>query len=168
MPHPLSVRFRSQHALDQLKVEANARKLSSSALAEELIDEGLRLRRHPLVVFRDGTTGRRAGLVSGPDIWEVIGGLVGGDVPVTDRVGRAVELFNLSPEQVIAALDYYAAFTAEIEGEIVANATAAAKSETLWRRRQQLPPDEAAARHSPLPQSSRTPSASRSCRARRS
>ena len=138
IPHPLSIRFRSQEALQRLKAEAAARKLSSSALAEELIEEGLRLRRHPLVVFRDGATGRRAGLVGGPDIWEVVAGMVGGDVPVPERVSRAVDLFGLSPEEVAAALDYYAAFPEEINGEIAANAAAAEESEALWRRRQQL------------------------------
>ncbi|MFZ0214931.1 MAG: CopG family transcriptional regulator, partial [Candidatus Dormiibacterota bacterium] len=111
---------------------------STSALAEELIEEGLRLRRHPLVVFRDGATGRRAGLVGGPDIWEVVGGLVGGDVRVADRVARAVELFGLSSEQVTAALDYYAAFSEETDAEIAANQAAAEEAELLWRRRQQL------------------------------
>ncbi len=27
---------------------------------------------HPGVVFRDGPTGRRAGLAAGPDVWEII------------------------------------------------------------------------------------------------
>jgi hypothetical protein len=45
-------------------------------LAEEMIDEGLRLRKHPLVTFRDGPSGRRAALVGGPDIWELVGGPV--------------------------------------------------------------------------------------------
>jgi hypothetical protein len=26
---------------------------------------------HPMITFRDGPTGRRAGLISGPDVWEV-------------------------------------------------------------------------------------------------
>lgn len=34
--------------------------------------EGLRRDEHPLVTFRDGPTGRRAGLVGGPDVWEVV------------------------------------------------------------------------------------------------
>lgn len=138
MPHPVSIRFRSQETLERLKSEAAACKLSSSALAEELIEEGLRLRRHPLVVFRDGASGRRSGLVGGPDIWEVVAGMVGGDVPVPERVTRAVDVFGLSPEQVTAAVDYYAAFPEEINGEIAANAAAAAESEALWRRREQL------------------------------
>jgi hypothetical protein len=107
-------------------------------LAEELIEEGLRLRRHPLVVFRDGASGRRAGLVGGPDIWEVVAGMVGGDVPIADRVARAVDVLGLSLEQVKAALDYFAAFPEEINEEIAANAAAAAESEALWHRRQQL------------------------------
>ena len=28
---------------------------------------------HPLIVFKDGAAGRRARLVGGPDVWEVIG-----------------------------------------------------------------------------------------------
>ncbi|MDQ1360252.1 MAG: hypothetical protein QOJ44_629 [Acidimicrobiaceae bacterium] len=136
--HPLSVRFHSARVLERLKGEAAARQVSASALAEELIEEGLRQRRHPLIVFRDGATGRRAGLVGGPDVWEVIAGLVGGDVPVPQRIERAVELFNLSTEQVSAALDYYADLPEEIDAEIAANTAATEEAETLWRRRQQL------------------------------
>jgi hypothetical protein len=138
MTHPLSVRFRTSEVLGALKAEAAVRKLSSSALAEELIAEGLRLRRHPLVVFRDGATGRRAGLVGGPDIWEVIAGLIGGDVPGAQKIDRAVELFGLSPEQVSGALDYYAEFPDEIDAAIDSNAATAEEAEALWRRRQQL------------------------------
>ena len=45
---------------------------SISAMTNQLVDEGLRGQEHPLVVFRDGPTGRRARLVPGPDVWEVI------------------------------------------------------------------------------------------------
>src|ERR1700722_8391319 len=106
MTHPLSVRFHRSDVLERLKVEALSRSVSTSALAEELIEEGLRLRRHPLIVFRHGVSGRRAGLVDGPDVWEVIGGIVGGDVSVDDRVDWAVSIFGLAPERVAAALDY--------------------------------------------------------------
>lgn len=136
--HPLSVRFRDDRVLEQLRAEASARGVSSSALAEQLIDEGLRARRHPLIAFRDGAAGRRAALVGGPDVSEVIGGLVGGDVPVAKRVARAVEVFGWRPEQVEAALGYYAEFTAEIDDELAANASAAEEAEALWRRQQDL------------------------------
>jgi hypothetical protein len=138
MVTPVSIRFRRAGVLEQLKTEAAARHVSSSALAEELIEEGLRIRHHPLLVFRDGAAGRRAGLSGGPDIWEIIGGLIGGDVAPPDRIDRAVELFGLSPQQVSAALDYYAGYTAEIDAEIAANLAIADEAEAAWRRRQDL------------------------------
>lgn len=138
MPHPISVRFRDPGVADRLKTEAGARGASTSALAEELIDEGLRMRRHPLVGFRDGPAGRRACLLGGPDVWEVIGGLVGGDVAPGERVERAVELFGLRREQVEAALAYYAEFTDEVDAELEANRRAAEEAEALWRRQQDL------------------------------
>jgi hypothetical protein len=135
---PVSIRFRRPEVVERLKAEAAARHLSSSALAEELIEEGLRTRRHPLVVFRDGPSGRRASLVGGPDLWEVIAGVVGGDVPTEARIERAAGVFGLSPREVGAALDYYADFAAEIDGEIAANLAAADEAEASWRRRQSL------------------------------
>ena len=138
MVTPVSIRFRRPQVLERLKAEAGVRNVSTSALAEELIEEGLRTRRHPMIVFRDGASGRRAGLIGGPDVWEVIGGLVGGDVPAEDRIQRAVDVFGLTPRQVGAALDYYADFTAEIDGEITANLVAADEAEAMWRRRQGL------------------------------
>lgn len=138
MSHPLSVRFHRSDVLERLKVEASSRNVSTSALAEELIEEGLRQRRHPLVVFRDGASGRRAGLIDGPDVWEVVSGVVGGDVPIADRVDRAVSIFGLAPERVAAALDYYAAYPGEIDDAIATNVAAAEESEEIWRRRQKL------------------------------
>jgi hypothetical protein len=138
MTHPVSVRFREARVAARLKAEAEASARSASALAEELIDEGLRMRRHPLVVFRGGPAGRRAGLVGGPDVWEVVAGLVGGDVAPSKRVKRAVELFGLRPEQVEAALAYYAEFTEEVDAQISANSAAADEAEDLWRRQREL------------------------------
>ena len=123
---------------ERLKAEAGARNVSASALAEELIEEGLRVRRHPMIVFRDGASGRRAGLIGGPDVWEVAGGLVGGDVPSEERINRAAEHLGLSHRQIDAVLDYYADFTTEIDEEIAENAAAAEELESAWRRRQGL------------------------------
>lgn len=134
----MSVRFTRAEVVERLKAEAAARGASSSALAEQLIDEGLRSRRHPLVGFRDGPTGRRAGLIGGPDIWEVVTGAVGGDVPVEERVARLVDQFGLRHQQVDAALAYYAQFTEEVDAEVAANAAEAEEAERLWNRQQDL------------------------------
>ena len=138
MSHPVSVRFHDPRVADQLKAEAAARSASTSSLAEELIDEGLRTRRHPLVGFRDGPAGRRAYLTCGPDVWEVIEGLVGGDVPSAERITRAVEVFGLPRQLVEAALAYYAEFTEEINAQVDANHKAAEEAEAHWRRQQDL------------------------------
>lgn len=138
MSHPVSVRFHNPRVVNQLKAEATARSASTSSLAEELIDEGLRTRRHPLVSFHDGPAGRRAHLVGGPDVWEVVEGLVGGDVPVAERITRAIEVFGLPGQLFEAALAYYAEFTEEIDGHIGANRKAAEEAEAQWRRRQDL------------------------------
>lgn len=138
MTHPVSVRFREERVAERLRAEARVRSASASALAEELIDEGLRMRRHPLVGFRDGPAGRRAMLIGGPDVWEVIGALIGGDVVPEQRIERAAELLALRRELVDAALAYYSEFTEEIDGELEDNRRAAEKAERLWRRQQEL------------------------------
>jgi hypothetical protein len=138
MVHPMSVRFREARIMERLKAEALAHDRSASALAEELIDEGLRMRRHPLVVFRDGASGRRAGLVGGPDVWEVVGGVIGGDIPASKRVERAAKVIGLRRDQIDAVLAYYAEYTDEIDTQIQANLAAAEEAEALWRRQQDL------------------------------
>ncbi len=138
MGYPFSVRFHDASVADRLKSEASARDRSASSLAEEIIDEGLRMRRHPQIAFRDGPSGRRAIVVGGPDVWEVIGGVVGGNVPPAERVPRAVELFALRREQVEGALTYYAEFTDEIDRRIARNLAVAEEAEALWRRGQGL------------------------------
>jgi hypothetical protein len=40
-------------------------------VAERLIEEGLRTEEFPGIAFRSGPTGRRVGLVGGPDVWEI-------------------------------------------------------------------------------------------------
>lgn len=138
MTHPVSVRFRDERVVDRLKEEAAARRTSTSALVEELIDEGLRSRRHPMITFRDGSAGRRASLVGGPDVWEIMGAVVGGDVRPAERVARAAELLGLRTNQVEAVLAYYAEFTDEIDAHIEANLRAADEAEEQWSRQQAL------------------------------
>jgi hypothetical protein len=138
MANSVSIRFRRPEVLEQLKTEAGSRNVSTSAFAEELIDEGLRTRRHPMIVFRDGPSGRRAGLIGGPDVWEVVSGLVGGDVQPEERITRSAEHLGLSRQQLDAMLNYYADFTTEIDEEIAENVAVADGLEALWRRRQDL------------------------------
>jgi hypothetical protein len=136
--HAVSIRFRNRDTYDRLRRAAQAAEQSISAYSEQLIDEALRCRAHPLITFRDGPTGRRAALSSGPDVWEVVGAIVGGNVPADQRVARASELLGLPVSHVEAALDYYAEFTEEIDARIAANDEITERELGLWEKRQGL------------------------------
>ena len=70
---PSSVRFEPR-VLERLTAfVAVHREMSLSSASNRLVDEALRMHEHPLITFKDGPAGRRARLVGGPDVWEVIG-----------------------------------------------------------------------------------------------
>ena len=133
-----TIRLSEKPLHQRLKASAQSRRVGISTLAERLIDEGLRMDAHPAVTFRDGPAGRRAVLIGGPEVADVIGTMVGGDVPVEQRCSRAAELLELSMGMVEAALAYYADHTNEIDAEITARAQAAEEAETAWRQQRAL------------------------------
>jgi hypothetical protein len=65
-----------------------------SRVAERLIDEGLRMEEFPGVVFRSGPTGRRASLLGGPDVWEVVADLQRANRQPGDPVETVATSFN--------------------------------------------------------------------------
>jgi uncharacterized protein (DUF433 family) len=103
----------SSRTLDLLGERAAETSESRNALAERLLDEGLRIDRHPLIRFRTGGSGlRRPGLVGTRlDIWQVIDTLRDHD----GEVAAAADYLGLSDAMVRAALDYYADFAEEID-----------------------------------------------------
>ena len=98
---------------------------------------------HPGIMFRPGPTGRRAGLVGGPDVWEVIGALQAvraQDPSLAEEalVAAIAETAGLSPRMVRVAVRYYLAYPAEAEERIAANHEAAGEAEAAWRAEQNL------------------------------
>jgi hypothetical protein len=94
-----------------------------SRVAERLIDEGLRMEEFPGVVFRSGPTGRRASLLGGPDVWEVVADLqrakrYGDDPAPVDAIVRGT---GLAEEQVRLAAAYYTRYPDEIDARIERN-----------------------------------------------
>ncbi|HUG08023.1 MAG TPA: CopG family transcriptional regulator [Acidimicrobiia bacterium] len=134
----ISIRFSDEPLHRRLKDSAHRHSVGVSTLAERLIDEGLRMEAHPLMVFRDGPSGRRPVLVGGPEVADVIGAIVGGDVPVDQRRPRAAALLGITEALVDAALAYYADFTDEIDADLAARARVADEVEVSWRRQQAL------------------------------
>lgn len=55
----------------RLRVRAQANGETLSDRLRRYTEEGARRDEHPMITFRDGPAGRRAGLVGGPDVWEV-------------------------------------------------------------------------------------------------
>ena len=134
----LSIRFKRPGAYERLRRGAARRDESISSVGERLIDEGLRMEAHPGVVFRDGPSGRRAGLASGPDVWEVAGLLRGLSGSVEERVANAAVQLGLTESQVRSTSRYYAEFTDEIDAEIALNDDIADRELAAWENERRL------------------------------
>ena len=106
--------------------------MNKSRLAERYIDEGMRMEDHPGIVFRDGPTGRRAGLAAGPDVWEVIGALRSSGLDGDEAIQATAEWAGLSVRQVRDAIGYYFEFPAEIDERIRLNEREADAAELRW------------------------------------
>lgn len=118
----------------ELEREAKRRGTPTTTLAESLLREGIRTASHPGITFRDGPAGRRAGLIGGPDVWEVV--RVWSD---NHRRSQATaEYLRLPLGLVEAALGYYGEYRAEIDGWIERNEALMGEAETAWRRRRAL------------------------------
>jgi hypothetical protein len=116
---------------------------SMSSTANRLVDEGLRMIDHPGVVFRDGATGRRAGLVGGPDVWEVVGAVRSArsaEPALTEQDVLALVAGNsgLPVRLVRIAVRYWATYPDEIDAEIDAATAAEEAAEQAWSRERRL------------------------------
>jgi hypothetical protein len=109
---------------------------NKSRLAERYVDEGTRMDEHPGIVFRGGPTGRRAALAGGPDVWEVMATLQGGNARGEKAISAAAELLNLTDSQVRVAVRYYGAYPEGIDERIKRNVEEADAAEAAWRREQ--------------------------------
>lgn len=129
MSTPVSVRFPDEIAQRLRRHSARAAE-ATSGLIVRLVDEGMRMAEHPGIVFRGGPSGRRAGLVAGPDVWEVIGVLKDFAAHRADTAHRrTAQSLGISASQVRVAESYYAAFNAEIDARLLLNADAARRGQ---------------------------------------
>jgi hypothetical protein len=122
--------------VDRLERRGARAGVSKSRLAERYLDEGMRMEDHPGIVFRDGPTGRRAGLAGGPDVWEVIAAIRASELDGEAALQAAAEWGNLTVAQVRAAVRYYAEYRAEVDERVRRNFEEADAAEAQWRREQ--------------------------------
>lgn len=142
MGSPRSVRL-SDDVLRRLTQIASRRGSSVASLMERLLDEALRRELHPAITFRDGPSGRRAGLIGGPDVDEVVRSLRatqhdGEATDPSDVIEAVAEASSVSTSMVRAAVAYYADHPDEVDERIAANQRAADELESAWRRQQEI------------------------------
>src|SRR5258706_2505416 len=137
MTTPLSIRF-DDRLLARLRLRANATSGTTSALAQRLIDEGLRMADYPGVIFKDGPSGRRAALAYGPDVWEIVKFLREIDERGPAALDAAAEVLAIDASRIAIAMSYYTAFPDEIDAEIAEADDASARAEEAWRVQQRL------------------------------
>jgi uncharacterized protein (DUF433 family) len=116
------------------EIDALARASGSTplSLARRLLEEGVRRERHPGITFRTGAAGRRAALEGRRvDVWQVMETLWASDGDVDQAAGS----LDIRPEEVRAAVAYFADYPGEVEEWIRRNREQADTEEDAWRRR---------------------------------
>ncbi len=102
---------------ERLRLRARAAGESLSDRLRRYADEGARRDEHPMVTFRDGPSGRRAGLINGPDVWEVAMWIDDLDQVPDSAVELAADGVLTRP-QIDAALRYRISYPDEIQARI--------------------------------------------------
>jgi len=109
-----------------------------SSVISLAVDEWLRLQAHPDIRFVTPVPGvRRAALVDGPEVWSVAEAWL--QYPEAQRDVKSVaQTIGLRPDQVEAALSYWADNRSEIDDLIAQIQQAQADGYAAWQRRQEL------------------------------
>jgi hypothetical protein len=137
MTRPTSFRL-PDDLLERLDEEAAASGTSVTKLVTSLLDEGIKSHRFPGIVYRDGPTGRRAALVGGPDVWEIVRAVSEAKGRGETRLRAVANARDLSLARVRLAVEFYAAFPNEINERIEADERAAERIREEITRREQL------------------------------
>lgn len=107
-------------------------------LAERYIDEGLRADRHPGVFFREGPAGRRAVVVGGPDVWEIVSAARSAPEKGEALVRALADRLGISESKIRVAIRYYSEYPEEIDEWIAANDAEADRLEAAIAREREL------------------------------
>ena len=137
MARPTSFRL-PEELLERLEHEATSTGTSTTSLVATLLDEGITTRRFPGIVYRDGPTGRRAGLVNGPDVWEVVRAVKEAGGQGEKRLEAVAETADLSLSHIRLAVDFYTAHPTDVDQRIEADRRESERVRALIERREQL------------------------------
>ena len=128
-------------SLERLDEHSRETGESRSAAAERLIEEGLRMARHPGIVFRDGATGRRPALADGPQVWALARIFrewpLGSDDAIERAAADTAERMELPPHAVLAAIRYYLEYRDEIDDWMRRLDEEADQAKAAWLRKRE-------------------------------
>ena len=134
---PTSFRL-PEELLARLDAESRAADTSVTRLVTNLLDEGLKVRRFPGIAYRNGPAGRRASLIGGPDVWEIVRDLRHVPHEGMERVEFLANEVGLPVDSVLLAADFYATHPDEIDELIEADERAAEEIRAQLSRRERL------------------------------
>ena len=109
---------------------------SRNAMVDRLLNESLRLEKHPFVRFITGAAGRREPHILGTrwKVRQIIVTLKG----EKGQLDSVIKGFDLTELQVRAAVSYYADFSDEIEADIERDSVDAEQQRVRWEREQSV------------------------------
>ena len=140
---PSSVRFEPR-VLERLSaLVAVHQELTLSSATSRLVDEALRAREHPLITFKDGPAGRRARVVGGPDVWEIIGAVRSVRTAEPELTGDealvvVAETSGVPVPFLRAALAYWGDYPDEVDAFLERARAEAVQAQAAWERQQGL------------------------------
>jgi len=108
-----------EETVKEIEALARASKKDFTAVANELLEEAIKVHLCPGIVFTKGVSGKRARIAgTGIEVWEVVATYrsVGEDF---ERLRKSYRW--LTVQQIKAALGYYNVYTAEIDALIAEN-----------------------------------------------
>jgi hypothetical protein len=135
----MSTSYRLAPELKRLLAERAAREqISETALVTRFLEEGLKTSAYPGITYRDGPTGRRAALVAGPDVWEVVLAVRHAPGRGEAKLRDAAKQLGLPEGQIRLAVEFAAAYPQEIEDRIAMNDAAAERAREVAQQRARL------------------------------
>jgi hypothetical protein len=140
---PRSIRFDESVSARLTSYVASHPGWSGSSAANRFVDEALRMEEHPGIFFRDGATGRRAVLIAGPDVWEIIRAVKSARSAEptldADEITALVSTNSgVGARLIDIALRYWSAYPNEIDVWIAEAETVEEQALRAWERRQDL------------------------------
>ena len=109
---------------------------SRNAMVDRLLNESLRIEKHPFIRFITGSSGRREAHIVGTrwKVRQIIVSLKG----EKGNIASVLKGFDLTEPQVRAAVSYYADFTDEVDADIERDFADADQQRIRWEREQSV------------------------------